>query len=109
MKKQYERAILEASDARVLFVLLVVMALHARHKIRNSFLAAINWLYYFELFIFPPLAFLADYFWMKRIFPIHPISELAILSTAFMAMTLTLFLLRPRKWKWKRTAHWVKA
>jgi amino acid permease len=107
MKKQYERAVLEASEVRVLFVLLVVIFLRARHKIKNSFLAAINWLYYFELFIFPPLAFLSTFLTTSKYFPSHPIKIFAVLSTSFMFATLALFLLRPRKWK--RTAHWVKA
>jgi hypothetical protein len=107
MKKQYERAVLEASEVRVLFVLLVVMALRARHKIRNSFLAAINWLSYCELFVFPPLAFYSTYLLTSNNFPPHPIKIFAVLSTAFMFATLTLFLLRPRKWR--RIAHWVKA
>ena len=107
MKNRFYKSLENSTEARALFVLLVVYALSARRTIAALFPAAINWLYYRELYIFPPVAFIADYTWMSRIFPPHPVSEMAILSTAFMSMTLTLFMLRPRKWK--KTAHWVKA
>lgn len=107
MKKRFEKAILVSSETRALFVLLVVLTLRARRRINNSFLAAINWLYYCELFIFPPLAFSSTFLATSKYFPPHPIRIFAVLSTAFMFSTLTLFLLRPRKWK--RTAHWVRA
>jgi hypothetical protein len=107
MKNRFYKSLENSTEARALFVLLVVYALSARRTIAALFPAAINWLYYRELYIFPPVAFVADYTWMSRIFPHHPISELAILATAFMSMTLTLFLLRPPTRRIK--AHWIKA
>jgi hypothetical protein len=64
-------------------------------------------IYRVDLWLLPPLAFYSTFITAQRFFPPHPISDVAVLSTAFMAMTLTLFLIRPRKWK--RIAHWVKA
>ncbi len=68
------------------------------------FMLGIDWLYYRELYIFPPLAFIADYIWMKTIFPDHPMTQFAILATAFMSATLTLFILRPPK---RKRIHWI--
>ena len=61
-------------------------------------------LYRVDLWFFPPLAFFATYNLALRYFPPHPITTCAILATAFMAATLTLFLLRPPK---RMHAHWV--
>lgn len=105
MKKRFHKSLENVTEARALYVLLVVYVLCARRIISESFRVSINWLYYRELYIFPPVAFIADYTWMSRIFPPHPISEMAILSTAFMSMTLTLFILRPKR----KQVHWVKA
>ena len=63
--------------------------------------------YRVDLWLFPPLAFISTYLVTSKYFPAHPIKIFAVLSTAFMFLTLTLFLIRPRKWK--RTAHWIKA
>ena len=60
-----------------------------------------------DLWFFPPLAFLSTYLVTSRYFPLHPIKIFAVLATAFMASTLTLFLIRPRRWK--KTRHWVKS
>lgn len=67
----------------------------------------IDLIYRVDLWLLPPLAFYSTYITAQRNFPAHPISEMAVLSTAFMAMTLTLFLIRPRKWL--RIVRWVKA
>lgn len=99
-KKELETNLQSLSKSDLRIVLRYVRLRQFRHKIIKFFNRV-------DLWLFPPVAFFADFFWMKRIFPAHPITEVAILSTAFMAMTLTLFLLRPRKWK--RTAHWVRA
>jgi uncharacterized membrane protein YhdT len=106
MKKRFAHAVHEASEARALFVLLVALVLRARYRTHHGIQTVAKWLYVHELYIFPPVAFIADYAWMKRIFPEHPFTEMAVLATAFMSMTMTLFLLRPRKWK--MAAHWVK-
>ena len=67
----------------------------------------IKLIYRVDLWLLPPLAFYSTYITAQRNFPAHPISDMAVLSTAFMAMTLTLFLIRPRKWM--RVAHWVRS
>lgn len=65
----------------------------------------LNLFYRVDLWLFPPLAFTSTYFLTARYFPAHPIKIFAVLSTAFMFSTLTLFLIRPPK---RRQYHWIK-
>lgn len=54
-------------------------------------------IYRVDLWLFPPLAFISTYIATLRYFPAHIMKEEAVLATSFMAMTLTLFLIRPPK------------
>ena len=72
-------------------------------RLRNRLLKI---LYRVDIWLFPPCAFLSSYLTAYQNIPTHPIKLYAVLSIAFMSATLTLFLIRPRKWK--KTAHWIK-
>lgn len=65
-------------------------------------------IYRVDLWLFPPGMFYATYILATKNFPEHPIKMIAVLSTAFMFGALSLLLIRPRKLKWKKIAHWVK-
>jgi len=67
----------------------------------------LKFLYRVDLWFFPPLAFTSAYLLTSKNFPEHPIKIFGVLATAFMFSTLTLFLLRPKRWK--KTSHWVRA
>lgn len=107
MKKRLGKAIEHASETRATLVLCVVLGMRVYRDFIRLFRQMLDWLYYHELWIFPPLAFVADYFWLRPIFPPqHPLTTISLLATAFMAMTLTLFLLRPPK---RHRAHWISS
>jgi hypothetical protein len=59
-----------------------------------------------DLWLFPPAIFFSAYLASNNNFPPHPIKMLAVLSTAFMAATLALFLLRPAR---RLQVHWVRS
>lgn len=63
-------------------------------------------LYRIDLWLFPPLAFFAAYKAMLRFVPVHPISKMTVLTSAFTSAAYALFLLRPPKRM--RLAHWIK-
>ena len=48
-----------------------------------------------DLWLFPPVAFLATYRAMSRLAPPHPMAELGILTASVNAATLVLLLIRP--------------
>jgi len=73
-----------------------------------SFVVFIDSLYRVDLWLFPPGMFYATYVLTIKSFPDHPIKTIAVLSTSFMFAALSLLLIRPRKIKWKKVAHWVK-
>jgi hypothetical protein len=52
-----------------------------------------------DLWLFPPSVFYSVYLTTMKNFPPHPIKIFAVLATAFMSATLTLFLIRPTKHK----------
>ena len=62
-------------------------------------------LYRIDLWLLPPLSFFATYKAISHVIPTHPIAFYAIMSSSFMAATLTLFLIRPVS---KKSAHWIK-
>lgn len=57
-----------------------------------------------DLWFFPPLMFYGAYLISSRYLPIHPIRLIAINANAFMAASLSLFLLRPAT---RYKAHWI--
>jgi hypothetical protein len=59
-----------------------------------------------DLWLFPPSAFISAYITTTKFFPPHPIKIIAVLATAFMFATLTLFLIRPARRK--QTVRWSK-
>jgi hypothetical protein len=65
----------------------------------------LKFLYRVDLWLFPPLAFISTYIMTSKYFPPHTIKTFAVLSTAFMFSTLTLFLIRPPK---RKQFHWIK-
>lgn len=99
-QNELETNLQHLSKADLHIVLRYVRLRHIRHKILNG-------LYRVDLWLFPPLVFYSTYLLTSNNFPPHPIKIFAILSTAFMFATLTLFLLRPRKLV--RIFRWVKA
>lgn len=101
-QKELETNLQSLSKSDLHVILHYVRLRHIRHQL-------LKLLYRVDLWLFPPLAFLSTFLATSKYFPSHQIKLFAVLSTAFMFSTLTLFLLRPRKWKWKRIAHWVKA
>jgi hypothetical protein len=105
MKKRLYEALEKASEFRIYIAIAWLIYCRVNRASIRFLKQCFEWLYYRELYLFPPLAFVADYSWMKQVFPNHPISELGIVSSAFMTMTLTLFILRPPK---RVKAHWVK-
>lgn len=64
----------------------------------------LDFLYRVDLWLFPPLAFIGNYFAMLKLFPPHPMKYIAILASSFMSATLTLFILHPPK---RLQYHWV--
>jgi hypothetical protein len=59
-----------------------------------------------DLWLFPPLAFIACYKAVSLLFPSnHPMTYLAIPGTAIMFTAFAMLLLRPPQ---KRIAHWIK-
>lgn len=69
------------------------------------FVIFLHFIYRVDLWLFPPLAFISTYIVTTKYFPEHPVKLYAVLSTAFMFSTLTLFLIRPPK---RRQYHWIK-
>lgn len=104
MKHRLYHAIANASEMRAFLVLLFVIILLARRKTIIFISTIANWLYVRELYIFPPLAFISNYFALLKLFPPHPMSQIAVIASSFMSATLTLFMLRPPK---RFQAHWI--
>ena len=89
------------------FRIQVYIALRVFHKGHWPILrtAILKYLVRVDLWLFPPLAFIACYKAISQIVPAqHPMAFVTIMATSFMGATLTLFLLRPPK---KKSAHWI--
>lgn len=81
--------------------------LRAQGEIIYFLIRSIDLMYRTDLWLFPPLAFFSAYLAANNNFPDHPIKIFAVLACSFMFATLTLFLIRPRRWR--RSAHWLKS
>jgi hypothetical protein len=106
VKEKLRKAIYDASETRVIIVLLVVLFLCGRRSFHQHAIRFFKWAYYRELYFFPPLVFLGSYLSLLRVFPPHPIQLFALLASSFMFTTLTILMLRPPKRVY--LAHWVR-
>lgn len=104
-KRYYQDLIAQANPIKIALLLPVLAWLFLRRGILLVVRVSAEWLYHFELLVFPPAAFASNFYVLSRFFPTHPIRLFALLASSFMSATLTLLLLRPPKKRFP--GHWV--
>ena len=100
MKQKELEAKLQSLDKHELRIILRHVRL--RHLRQNI----LNFLYRVDLWFFPLLAFIANFYWMSSFIPEHPITQLTVITSSFSSAALTLFLIRPPKKVFP--AHWIR-
>lgn len=104
-KRYYQELVAQAHPVKIVLLVLVFAWLFLRRGILQVVKVSDEWLYRFELLVFPPAAFASNFYLLSRYFPAHPIRMFALLASSFMSATLTLLLLRPPKKRFP--GHWV--
>ena len=98
MKKRLYQVVLQASEFRSLLVFSYLITRRASVRLASL-------LHILDVYLFPPLVFVSNFYAVNRLFPPHPVRMIGVLASAFMSTTLTLFVLRPPKRRFP--GHWV--
>jgi len=104
-KRYYQDLVAQAHPLKITLLVLVFAWLFLRRGILLAVKFSADWIYRFELLVFPPAAFASNFYVLSRFFPTHPIRLFALLASSFMSATFTLLLLRPPKKRFP--GHWV--
>lgn len=105
LKRYYQDLLAKANPINIALLLPVLAWLFFRRGVLHVVKVSAEWIYRFELLVFPPAAFASNFYVLSNFFPTHPIRMFAILASSFMSATLTLLLLRPPKKRFP--GHWV--